>query len=83
MGCGGAVDYLVDAVFNYPTLAEAYKMAALDVTNKLRAVRDAATGHVRGAPPARERRSSHSRPFDVSTPTASRPLNTTNSRVSR
>ncbi len=38
MGCGGTVDYLVDAVFNYPTLAEAYKVAALDVTNKLRAV---------------------------------------------
>jgi NAD(P) transhydrogenase len=39
MGCAGTVDYLVDAVFNYPTLAEAYKVAALDVTNKLRAVR--------------------------------------------
>jgi NAD(P) transhydrogenase len=38
MGCGGTVDYLLDAVFNYPTLAEAYKVAALDVTNKLRAV---------------------------------------------
>jgi NAD(P) transhydrogenase len=38
MGCGGTVDYLVDAVFNYPTLAEAYKVAALDVTNKLRVV---------------------------------------------
>jgi NAD(P) transhydrogenase len=39
MGLGGSVDYLVDAVFNYPTLAEAYKVAALDVSNKLRAVR--------------------------------------------
>ncbi len=38
MGCGGTVDYLMDAVFNYPTLAEVYKLAALDVTNKLRAV---------------------------------------------
>ena len=38
MGCGGTVDYLLEAVFNYPTLAEAYKVAALDVTNKLRAV---------------------------------------------
>jgi NAD(P) transhydrogenase len=38
MGCGGTVDYLTDAVFNYPTLAEAYKVAALDVTNKLRVV---------------------------------------------
>jgi NAD(P) transhydrogenase len=38
MGCGGTVDYLVDTVFNFPTLSEAYKVAALDVTNKLRAV---------------------------------------------
>lgn len=36
MGCGGTVDYLVDAVFNYPTLAESYKVAALDATNRLR-----------------------------------------------
>ncbi len=38
MGCGGTVDYLVDTVFNYPTFSEAYKVAALDVTNKLRQV---------------------------------------------
>jgi NAD(P) transhydrogenase len=38
MGLGGTVDYLVDSVFNYPTLAEAYKVAALDAANKLRAV---------------------------------------------
>jgi NAD(P) transhydrogenase len=38
MGLGGTVDYLVDTVFNYPTLAEAYKVAALDAANKLRAV---------------------------------------------
>ncbi|SEG82018.1 NAD(P) transhydrogenase [Actinacidiphila yanglinensis] len=38
MGCGGTVDYLVDAVFNYPTLAESYKVAALDVTNKIRQI---------------------------------------------
>ena len=37
MGLGGTVDYLVDTVFNYPTLAEAYKVAALDAVNKLRA----------------------------------------------
>ncbi len=36
MGCGGTVDYLVDTVLNYPTLSEAYKVAALDATNKLR-----------------------------------------------
>lgn len=38
MGLGGTVDYLVDTVFNYPTLAESYKVAALDAANKLRAV---------------------------------------------
>jgi NAD(P) transhydrogenase len=38
MGCGGTVDYLVDAVFNYPTLAESYKVAALDAMNKMRQV---------------------------------------------
>jgi NAD(P) transhydrogenase len=38
MGCGGTVEYLVDAVFNYPTFSEAYKNAALDVMNKLRAL---------------------------------------------
>ncbi|GHJ37166.1 Si-specific NAD(P)(+) transhydrogenase [Streptomyces sp. TS71-3] len=36
MGLGGTVDYLVNAVFNYPTLAESYKVAALDATNKIR-----------------------------------------------
>jgi NAD(P) transhydrogenase len=40
MGCGGTVEYLVDAVFNYPTFSEAYKVAALDVMNKIRAVSD-------------------------------------------
>ncbi len=38
MGCGGTIDYLVDAVFNYPTLAESYKVAALDANNKIRQI---------------------------------------------
>jgi NAD(P) transhydrogenase len=38
MGLGGTIEFLVDTVFNYPTLAEAYKVAALDAANKLRAV---------------------------------------------
>lgn len=38
MGYGGTVDYLVDTVFNYPTLSEVYKVAALDMTNKIRAL---------------------------------------------
>ncbi len=36
MGLGGTVDYLVNTVFNYPTLAESYKVAALDAVNKMR-----------------------------------------------
>ena len=32
---GGTVDYFVNTVFNYPTLAEAYKVAALDGMNRL------------------------------------------------
>ena len=43
MGCGGTVDYLVDTVLNYPTLSEAYKVAALDVTNKIRALEASST----------------------------------------
>jgi NAD(P) transhydrogenase len=34
----GTVDYLVGAVFNYPTLAESYKVAALDAVNKIDAL---------------------------------------------
>ena len=30
MSLGGTLDYFVETVFNYPTLAEAYKVAALD-----------------------------------------------------
>jgi NAD(P) transhydrogenase len=32
---GATIEYFRDAVFNYPTLAEAYKVAALDGLNKL------------------------------------------------
>jgi NAD(P) transhydrogenase len=32
----GTADYFVDAVFNYPTLAECYRVAALNGLNKLR-----------------------------------------------
>jgi NAD(P) transhydrogenase len=37
MALKGGLEYLRDAVFNYPTLAECYKVAALDGFNKLRA----------------------------------------------
>lgn len=32
---GGTLDYFIQTVFNYPTLAEAYKVAALDAWNRL------------------------------------------------
>jgi len=35
---GGTLDYFLDTVFNYPTLAEAYKVAALNAANKLLAI---------------------------------------------
>src|SRR5271165_1084512 len=35
MSLGGTLEYFRDTVFNYPTLAEAYKVAALDGLNKL------------------------------------------------
>lgn len=37
MALKGGLRYLLDAVFNYPTLAECYKVAAYDGYNKLRA----------------------------------------------
>lgn len=35
MAHGGTIDYFADAVFNFPTLAECYKTAALDGLNRL------------------------------------------------
>ncbi len=36
MALGGTVDYFVETVFNYPTLAECYKVAAFNGLNRLR-----------------------------------------------
>ncbi len=36
MSLGGTIDYFVDTVFNYPTLAECYKVAAFNGLNRLR-----------------------------------------------
>jgi len=38
MGGTATVDFLVTAVFNYPTFAESYKVAALDAINRIRAM---------------------------------------------
>ena len=35
LSMSGTIEYFRDTVFNYPTLAEAYKVAALDSLNKL------------------------------------------------
>ncbi|MBI2795377.1 MAG: Si-specific NAD(P)(+) transhydrogenase [Gemmatimonadetes bacterium] len=37
LGLGGGLDYFLETVFNYPTLAECYKVAALNAANKLAA----------------------------------------------
>lgn len=36
LALGGGLDYFLDTVFNYPTLAECYKVAAYNAANKLR-----------------------------------------------
>jgi NAD(P) transhydrogenase len=38
MGGNSGIDFLVTAVFNYPTFAESYKVAALDASNRIRAM---------------------------------------------
>jgi len=35
MALGGTIEYFRDTVFNYPTMAEAYKVAAFNGLNKL------------------------------------------------
>ena len=38
MGGEGTIDFLLNAVFNYPTFAESYKVAALDAMNRINLV---------------------------------------------
>jgi NAD(P) transhydrogenase len=57
MGLGGTLDYFVEGVFNYPTLAECYKVAALDGFNKVRELASAGVdspGSTAGAQPNEE-----------------------------
>ena len=54
LGLGGGLNYFLTTVFNYPTLAECYKVAAFNAANKLALIRQA-TG---------------SAAFDVSAPVA-------------
>jgi NAD(P) transhydrogenase len=41
LGLGGGLDYFLKTVFNYPTLAECYKVAAYNAANKLALIRHA------------------------------------------
>lgn len=41
LGLGGGLDYFLRTVFNYPTLAECYKVAAFNAANKLQFARAA------------------------------------------
>jgi NAD(P) transhydrogenase len=51
----GTLDYFVENTFNYPTLAEAYKIAALDAWNRMpRAVEAAPVAEVASPPKSAE-----------------------------
>jgi NAD(P) transhydrogenase len=45
---GGGLDYFLQTVFNYPTLAECYKVAAFNCANKLRRVKTFNDAHQAG-----------------------------------
>lgn len=40
LALGGGLDYFLDTVFNYPTLAECYKVAAYQAANKIRSFQE-------------------------------------------
>ncbi|MDZ4762683.1 MAG: Si-specific NAD(P)(+) transhydrogenase [Alphaproteobacteria bacterium] len=44
LNLGGTLDYFVENTFNYPTLAEAYKIAALDAWNRMPRQQTSAAG---------------------------------------
>lgn len=54
MALGGTVEFFETNVFNYPTLAEAYKIAALNGINKLNQVRRAQPAAVEADPSGRD-----------------------------
>jgi NAD(P) transhydrogenase len=51
LALGGGLDYFLTTVFNYPTLAECYKVAAHNAANKLALVRQATASAPRTAVP--------------------------------
>ena len=55
LGLGGGLDYFLKTVFNYPTLAECYKVAAYNAANKMAVIRHA-TKTVSSSPQPQVRR---------------------------
>jgi hypothetical protein len=51
LALGGTLEYFVESVFNYPTLAEAYKIAALDAWNRMPRRREVPRPPAGAAPP--------------------------------
>jgi NAD(P) transhydrogenase len=45
---GASLDYFTDTVFNYPTLAEGYKIAAFNGINRLMGLKNGPSGHYSG-----------------------------------
>jgi len=45
---GATIDYFLDTVFNYPTLAEGYKIAAFNGVNRLKGLKNGPSGHYEG-----------------------------------
>jgi NAD(P) transhydrogenase len=45
LNLGGTLNYFVENTFNYPTLAEAYKIAALDAWNRIPRKQPSAAAH--------------------------------------
>jgi NAD(P) transhydrogenase len=50
MAAGMPIDYFVESIFNYPTLAECYKVAALDGLNRVRSAREMVAQQIEPAP---------------------------------
>ena len=50
LALGGGLDYFLTTVFNYPTLAECYKVAAFNAANKLALVRSLTAGVAEPSP---------------------------------
>jgi NAD(P) transhydrogenase len=53
LALGGGIDYFLSTVFNYPTLAECYKVAAFDAANKINRERHSAMANAATEPPPR------------------------------